>query len=68
MNAFPQIVRCTLGQGGGPAYLRELGVLHDFEDLVERGVAAQRSRLATWALNLPVVRENLAEPTRAIPS
>ena len=62
------VCRCVLGQGGGPAYLRELGQLHDFEDLVERNVARQRSVLATWALNLPVVRENLAEPTRAIPS
>ena len=56
-SAFPQIVRCTLGQGGGPAYLRQLGALHDFEDLVERSV------LAAWALNMPVVKD-LAEPTR----
>lgn len=64
MNAFPQIIRCTLGQGGGAAYLRELGVLHDFEDLVERSV--QRRALPGWALNMPVVVRELGEPTRPI--
>ena len=71
MDSFPQVVRCTLGQGGGPAYLRELGVLHDFEDLVERSVLAATNRaprtvLGGWALNMPVVVRELGEPTRPI--
>ena len=79
MNAFPQIVRCTLGQGGGPAYLDEMDsraayAARVFGDSVLakewRPVVLEpepppvtHSTLARWALNLSVVKE-LAEPTR----
>lgn len=78
MNAFPQIVRCTLGQGGGQGYIAELDAAASHARRVfgpDSVVAAARippvepeppvthSTLARWALNLSVVKE-LAEPTR----
>ena len=77
MNSMPMIVRCTLGQGGGPAYLDELAAAAYHADRVfgrDSAMARERrpitvepeathSTLAAWALNLSAVKE-LAEPTR----
>ena len=76
-SAFPQIVRCTLGQGGGPVWLDEQAAVayHAIRLFGRESAQARaclpvvlepeppRSTLAAWALNLPVVKD-LAEPTR----
>ena len=77
-SAWPQIVRCTLGQGGGPTYLDEMDtraayaarvfgdsvLAREWKPVVlEPEPPVTHSTLAAWALNLSVVKE-LAEPTR----
>lgn len=60
MDSFPQIVRCTLGQGGGSGYLQEKEGREDFASFLE-------ARVTVVATNYePIVRTNLAEPTRRL--